>query len=99
MRYGGECPELQRLAIRVLSQTCDGGARFQLKRSLAEALLLGEGPNGGNKSKDMVFLRYNMQLQKFVPGKAGDVVSVKLSVADDWTESTSTADDVALRER
>ncbi|KAL1552754.1 hypothetical protein AAHA92_13517 [Salvia divinorum] len=68
-RYGGECPELQRLMIRLLSQTCDGAAKYQLRRSLAETLLT----KGGNEDeqkwlRDMVFLRYNMQLQNFVNG-------------------------------
>ncbi|KAK6156383.1 hypothetical protein DH2020_010631 [Rehmannia glutinosa] len=34
--YGIECPELQRLAIRILSQTCDGASKFQLKRSMTD---------------------------------------------------------------
>ncbi|KAI3884693.1 hypothetical protein MKX03_016141 [Papaver bracteatum] len=31
--YGGECPELQRFAVRILSQTCTGALRYGLKRS------------------------------------------------------------------
>ncbi|MCL7040251.1 hypothetical protein MKW94_005828 [Papaver nudicaule] len=30
--YGGECPELQRFATRILSQTCTGALRYGLKR-------------------------------------------------------------------
>ena len=70
-RYAGECPELQRRVIRLLSQTCDGAARYQLRRSLAETLLT----KGGNEDeqkwlRDMVFLRYNMHLQNFVIGSS-----------------------------
>ncbi|KAJ6678856.1 HAT TRANSPOSON SUPERFAMILY PROTEIN [Salix viminalis] len=37
--YGKQCPELQRFAVRILSQTCDGASRYGLKRSMAEKIL------------------------------------------------------------
>ncbi|KAG6409818.1 hypothetical protein SASPL_127860 [Salvia splendens] len=70
-RYGGECPELQRRMIRLLSQTCDGAARYQLRRSLAETLLTKGGNEDEQKwARDMVFLGYNMHLQNFVIGSS-----------------------------
>ncbi|KAL6144361.1 hypothetical protein ACLB2K_055055 [Fragaria x ananassa] len=38
--YGKQCPELQRFAIRILSQNCDGASRYGLKRTLAEKLVI-----------------------------------------------------------
>lgn len=84
-RYGGECPELQRLAIRILSQTCDGALKFQLKRSLAETLLIkGRSRTDQKLQNDLVFLRYNMQLRNFVPGKTNYAMCDELDPLDDW---------------
>ncbi|XP_057799026.1 uncharacterized protein LOC131014896 [Salvia miltiorrhiza] len=93
LRYGGECPELQRLVVRVLSQTCDGAAKFQLNRSLAEALLnKRRNEDGQERLRDMVFLRYNMQLQNFVPGKTTYIGSDELDLVDDWIGNESRND-------
>ncbi|XP_042035335.1 uncharacterized protein LOC121781699 [Salvia splendens] len=55
---------------------------FQLSRSLAETLLF-KGRNLDEQKwlRDMVFLRYTMQLQNFVPG---NVVSNEPGLVDDW---------------
>lgn len=80
---------MQRLAVRVLSQTCDGASKFQLSRSLAETLLI-KGRNLDEQKwlRDMVFLRYNMQLQNFVPG---NVVSNEPGLVDDWLADRNNA--------
>lgn len=67
-RFAGECPELQRFAIRVLSQTCEGSSRYGLKRDMAEKLLTG-GRNRAEQEqlRDLTFLSFNLQLQKFHP--------------------------------
>ncbi|KAH6804005.1 hypothetical protein C2S51_032252 [Perilla frutescens var. frutescens] len=84
-RFGGECPELQRLAVRILSQACDGALKFQLKRSLAETLLTkGRSETDQKWQTDMLFLRYNMQLQNFVSGKTNYAMCNELDPADDW---------------
>ncbi|KAH6838144.1 hypothetical protein C2S53_001235 [Perilla frutescens var. hirtella] len=84
-QFGGECPELQRLAVRILSQTCDGALKFQLKRSLAETLLTkGRSETDQKWQTDMVFLRYNMQLQNFVSGKTNYAMCNELDPVDDW---------------
>ncbi|XP_008796921.2 uncharacterized protein LOC103712229 [Phoenix dactylifera] len=36
--YGGQSPELQKLAIRILSQTCSGSAKYKLRKALSEQL-------------------------------------------------------------
>ncbi|KAI3459004.1 hypothetical protein Pfo_015667 [Paulownia fortunei] len=86
-KYGGECPQLQRLAIRILSQTCDGASKFQLKRSLVEALLT-KGRNRIEQKRltDMIFLQYNMQLQNFASGKTNYIPSDdEIDPVNDWT--------------
>ncbi|KAI3442569.1 DUF659 domain-containing protein, partial [Psidium guajava] len=67
-RFAGECPELQRFAIRVLSQTCEGSSRYGLKRDMAEKLLTGERNHAEQEQLcDLTFLSFNLQLQKFHP--------------------------------
>ncbi|KAK3206631.1 hypothetical protein Dsin_020677 [Dipteronia sinensis] len=63
--YGSQCPELQKFAIRILSQNCEGASKYGLKRSLCEKLLI----NGRNdveqqELSDLTFVHYNLQLQK-----------------------------------
>ncbi|KAI9194528.1 hypothetical protein LWI28_006838 [Acer negundo] len=63
--YGNQCPELQKFAIRILSQNCEGASKYRLKRSLCEKLLR----NGRNdveqqELNDLTFVHCNLQLQK-----------------------------------
>lgn len=61
---GVHCPELQKLATRILSQTCDGASRYKLKRSLAENLLAkGRNPIGQGRLCDLTFVHYNLHLR------------------------------------
>ncbi|KAJ6410100.1 hypothetical protein OIU84_009573 [Salix udensis] len=63
--YGNRCPELQKLAIRILSQTCDGSGRFSLDRSLAEKLVCKDlNQPEQNRRRDQMFVRYNLQLEE-----------------------------------
>lgn len=86
-KYGGDCPELQRLAVRILSQTCDGAAKFQLKRGLAETLLT-KGRNGNEQKRlaEKVFVQYNMQLQSFGSGKTDHIATCDAEASDDWMD-------------
>lgn len=98
-RYGGDCPELQRLAVRILSQTCDGASKFQLRRCLAEALLLSNGKNVVTDKKwqnDMLFLRYNMQLHSFGPGKTNYVACDEIDPVDDWVADVAGASPTSM---
>ncbi|XP_031253468.1 uncharacterized protein LOC116115045 [Pistacia vera] len=64
VQYGEECPELQKFAIRVLSQTCDGALRYGLTRSLGEKLLTRRrDSNEQQRLKDITFVNYNLELQ------------------------------------
>ncbi|KAK4359353.1 hypothetical protein RND71_021582 [Anisodus tanguticus] len=83
--YGRDCPELQRLAVRILSQTCDGASRYRLKRSLVEALLT-DGMNSIEKQRlrDLVFVHCNLQLQAFDPDGSNDIIDDVLDPMDEW---------------
>ncbi|KAK4385859.1 hypothetical protein Sango_2709900 [Sesamum angolense] len=99
-QYGGQCPELQKLAIRILSQTCDGASKFQLKRSLAE-MMLTKGRSQAEQKRviDVVFLRYNMQLQNFASGKTDYIAPIEVSRMDDWVmNNPSQNNDTTLME-
>ncbi|XP_019057009.1 PREDICTED: uncharacterized protein LOC104804851 [Tarenaya hassleriana] len=64
IQYGNQCPELQSVAIKILSQTCEGASRFGLKREVAEKLLAGgKSPLDHPLLKDFVFVHYNLHLR------------------------------------
>ncbi|KAK9281172.1 hypothetical protein L1049_004067 [Liquidambar formosana] len=82
--YSGHCPELQRLAIRILSQICDGALRYGLKRSLVEKLLdNGRNPIEQQWLSDLTFVHYNHQLQRFEPGRDGKIWVEEIDLMDD----------------
>ncbi|KAJ8751164.1 hypothetical protein K2173_016345 [Erythroxylum novogranatense] len=63
--YGKQCPELQRFAIKILSQTCDGALKYELKRDLAEKLLIsGRNCIEQQRLNDLTNLHYNLQMKK-----------------------------------
>ncbi|KAK1587778.1 hypothetical protein Q3G72_016743 [Acer saccharum] len=79
--YGNQCPELQKFAIRILSQNCEGASKYGLKRSLCEKLLR----NGRNdveqqESSDLTFVHYNLQLQRIV-SKEREQRNKKISIS------------------
>lgn len=83
--YGSQYPELQRFAIRILSQNCDGALRYGLKRSLAEKLLTtGRNPIEQRRLSDLTFVHYNLQLQQFKSGEKFDIVAEEIDPMDDW---------------
>nr|GMD33662.1 uncharacterized protein LOC109192332 isoform X1 [Ipomoea batatas] len=83
-KYGDECPELQKMAVRILSQTCDGASKYNLKRTLAEALLT-EGRNQieQQRLRDLAFVHYNLQLQNFKPDVCNDFSDEEIDPMDD----------------
>ncbi|KAF5452866.1 hypothetical protein F2P56_027824 [Juglans regia] len=84
-RYGRQYPELQRFAIRILSQNCDGASRYALKRSLAEKLVTtGRNPIEQKRLNDLAFVHYNLQLQQFQSGTKLDIVAEEIDPMDDW---------------
>ncbi|KAK9097645.1 hypothetical protein Syun_024690 [Stephania yunnanensis] len=89
-RYGGKCPELQRFAIRILSQTCSGGLRYQLRRSLSEQMHT-HGRNNVEQQRltDLTFVHHNLQLQQQQHSSIIDRYNMDIIVKDmdamkDW---------------
>nr|XP_010326059.1 uncharacterized protein LOC101250835 [Solanum lycopersicum]XP_025888811.1 uncharacterized protein LOC101250835 [Solanum lycopersicum] len=84
-QYGGQCPELQRFAVRILSQTCNGASHYRLKRNLVETLLT-EGMNLIEKQRlqDLVFVHCNLQLQAFDPDGSNDDTDNVVDPMDEW---------------
>ncbi|XP_038690818.1 uncharacterized protein LOC119989396 isoform X2 [Tripterygium wilfordii] len=63
-RYGRHCPELQRVAIRILGQTCDIGSRYHTNRSVTDKLLsTGNNPIEQQYFKKLAYVHYNLQLR------------------------------------
>ncbi|KAF5187093.1 Hat transposon superfamily protein [Thalictrum thalictroides] len=56
--YGSQCPELQKFAIRILSQTCCGASRYNLRRSSSE-----QRQTQGMKCGGIEFVQHNAHLQ------------------------------------
>lgn len=83
--YGHQCPELQRFAIRILSQNCDGASKYGLKRTLAEKLVTnGRNPIEQQRLKDLAFVHYNLHLQQFCSGVKTGIVAEEIDPMDDW---------------
>ncbi|KAL0717101.1 hypothetical protein Bca4012_066423 [Brassica carinata] len=58
-------PELQSVAIKILSQTCEGASRYKLQSKLAEKLVLTEGMTSCEQERleDLAFVHYNLHLK------------------------------------
>ncbi|KAI3933959.1 hypothetical protein MKW92_000692 [Papaver armeniacum] len=83
--YGGECPELQRFAIRILSQTCTGALRYGLKRSLTEELHMEKERNCLEQKwlTELTFVHHNLWLQN-LPAPNFDYTDICLGPMDEW---------------
>lgn len=78
-------PELQRFAIRILSQTCEGASKYSLKRSLSEKLLTnGRNPIEQKRLSDLTYVHYNLQLQNSGRALKGDIVADEIDPMDEW---------------
>lgn len=86
--YGGRCPELQRFATRILSQTCVGASKYRLNRSLVEKLLTkGRNPVEQQLLSDLIFVHYNLQLQQQQRSQFGvnyDIAGDEIDAMDEW---------------
>lgn len=83
--YGENHPELQRFAVQILSQNCDGALRYGLKRTMAEKLLTnGRNPVEQQRLKYLTFVHYNLQLQQFHAGMKTGVEAEEIDPMDDW---------------
>ncbi|MCL7027798.1 hypothetical protein MKW94_000570 [Papaver nudicaule] len=95
--YGGECPELQKFAIRILSQTCTGALRYGLIRRLSEQLHL----NGRSCVEqkwlyDLTFVHHNLRLQNAVSILNTDYRDVFLEEMDPMDEWVGGGGDVKV---
>ncbi|XVF23267.1 hypothetical protein REPUB_Repub13aG0021800 [Reevesia pubescens] len=85
--YGGQYPELQRFATRILSQTCVGASKYRLNRSLAEKMLTkGRDSIQQQLLSDLTFVHYNLQLQQQHSqlGAKYDIVADEIDPMDEW---------------
>ncbi|XP_022714654.1 uncharacterized protein LOC111274345 [Durio zibethinus] len=85
--YGGQYPELQRFATRILSQTCVGASKYKLNRSFAEKLLTkGRERIEQQLLSDLTFVHYNLQLQQqhSLLGVNYDIVADEIDSLDEW---------------
>ncbi|KAJ6848549.1 uncharacterized protein M6B38_275030 [Iris pallida] len=85
--YGGGCPNLTRLAIRILSQTCS--ARGFERNRIAFEQIHNRRMNFLEHQRlcDLLFVRYNLRLQQrqLLKSKVFDPLSVdNIDVVDDW---------------
>ncbi|XP_026403861.1 uncharacterized protein LOC113299129 isoform X2 [Papaver somniferum] len=85
--YGGQCPELQQLAIRILSQTCTGALRYGLKRSLTEELhMKGRNCVEQKRLNELTFVYHNLRLQNLTAPNTDntDVFLEPMDPMDEW---------------
>ncbi|RLN17249.1 uncharacterized protein C2845_PM02G42980 [Panicum miliaceum] len=85
--YGGACPNLTRLAVRILSQTCS--ARGCDRAHIPFEQVHDERMNGFERQRmrDLTFVQYNLRLQQRQQHKVKtfDPVSVDhIDIVDDW---------------
>ncbi|XP_004246932.2 uncharacterized protein [Solanum lycopersicum] len=85
LKYEVEYPELERFAVRILSQTCDGASHYRLKRRLVETLhTKGRSEIEQQRLKDLVFVHCNLQLQGFDPEGENDIAEDVVDAMDEW---------------
>ncbi|GMH09278.1 hypothetical protein Nepgr_011119 [Nepenthes gracilis] len=83
--FGGHCPDLQKLAIRILSQTCTGAESYGLRRDLAEKLLTnGRNPIEQHRLNNLAYVHYNLQLKHSKVVSKFDIEAHEVDPLDDW---------------
>lgn len=85
--YGGSCPNLTRLAIRILSQSCS--SRGPERNNIPFEQLHNEKLNFSERQRlcELVYVRYNLRLRQrpLLKSKCFDPISVdSIDVVDDW---------------
>ncbi|KAM0943207.1 putative transcription factor/ chromatin remodeling BED-type(Zn) family [Dioscorea sansibarensis] len=85
--FGWQSPELQQLAIRILSQTCSGSARYRLSKKLSE-LVYARGRNCIEQKRwsDVEFINNNIQLYHSSTNRnlQDSISSDDVNPLDDW---------------
>lgn len=85
--HGGESCELQKLAVRVLSQTCSTAARYKLRKALSEQLhAKGRNCIEQQKFADMEFVHNNLRLwnSPYSKDQTDNFGLEDLNPMDDW---------------
>ncbi|XP_068638276.1 uncharacterized protein [Aristolochia californica] len=82
--YADHSPQLQRLAVRILNQTCTGSLKFNLKRSVLEKLHSETNGIEDERLSDLVFVHYNLQLR----GRKYQFVMDEIDLKDEWVRQT-----------
>ncbi|XP_020248452.1 uncharacterized protein LOC109825945 isoform X2 [Asparagus officinalis] len=78
--YGSDCPELQKLAVKTLSQTCSTTSVYKLRRVLSEQLHANaRSCIEQQKFADMEFVRSNLCLRQ-----TNSISLEELTSMDDW---------------
>ncbi|XP_078446769.1 uncharacterized protein LOC144715681 isoform X2 [Wolffia australiana] len=86
--YGGACPNLARLAIRILSQTCSARGWERSRRPFEEMHSRRKNHLENQRLCDLIFVRYNLRLQQrhLVKKSQSDPLSVEAgNGVEDWT--------------
>eukprot|EP00253_Pinus_taeda_P033304 PITA_33304 len=89
--FGGQCPQLQKFAIRVLSQTCNASG-CERNWSVFEHMHTKKRNRLEQKwLNDLVFVQYNLQLRNQMMNKTPDLDPTELDDIDptsEWVEVT-----------
>lgn len=90
--YGGACPNLTRLAIRILSQTCS--ARISEQNHIPFEQIHNHRMNSMEHQRlsDLLYVRCNMRLQQrnYLKNRPFDPISVdNIDIVDNWTVEKS----------
>ncbi|KAL2902899.1 hypothetical protein RDABS01_027981 [Bienertia sinuspersici] len=87
-RFGDHCPDLQKVAVRILSQTCNGAEVYGLRRDLAEKLLSSETTTMEYKQLLKVTnLHYNLKLKQYKMEAKFNIVSDESNPSEEWIQA------------
>lgn len=99
-RFGDHCSDLQKLAIRILSQTCNGAEVYGLRRDVAEKLLSSaKNVTENQKLHNLTYLHYNLKLKQFKMGLKFNIVNDEIDPSEDWIVDKSYQTEVDVSER
>ncbi|CAA6656796.1 unnamed protein product [Spirodela intermedia] len=86
--YGGGCPNLARLAIRILSQTCSARGCERSRIPFEQMHSQRKNHLEHQRLSDLIYVRYNLRLQQrhLLKNRQTDPLSVDaISGVEDWT--------------
>ncbi|WOK94392.1 hypothetical protein Cni_G03094 [Canna indica] len=85
--HGGQCPQLQQFAVKLLSQTCSGVSRYMLNKAITEQLhAVGRDITEQQRFRDLEFVHYNRLLWSSPSSQKQEIEFCPDDVAplDDW---------------